>query len=169
MHSGLKEFIAQYASLPPEEMDAVVGKFKSKVIKKNNFLLRPGEICRDFVFVEKGCVRLYYVNDGVEISVWFAFQQSSAIEIHSFVSEQPSGYYLQAVENSEVLYLPKKELNQLCAAYHKMQEMMRNFWEDVALNLISRFTSLQTDSAEKRSRFITQSILINYTINILYL
>jgi hypothetical protein len=31
-----------------------------------------------------------------------------------------------------------------------MQVMMKNFWEDVILNLISRFTALQTDSAEKR-------------------
>ena len=33
-----------------------------------------------------------------------------------------------------------------------MQEMMRNFWEDVILNLIDRFTALQKDSAEKRYR-----------------
>jgi hypothetical protein len=31
-----------------------------------------------------------------------------------------------------------------------MQEMMRNFWEDVILNLVNRFTALQKDPAEKR-------------------
>jgi CRP/FNR family transcriptional regulator, anaerobic regulatory protein len=102
------------------------------------------------VFVQKGCLRLYYLKDDIEVSVWFAFQQSSAIEINSFISEEPSDYFLQAIEDSEVLYLSKTELNKLYRYQPKMQEMMRKFWEDVILNLINRFTALQKDSAEKR-------------------
>jgi CRP-like cAMP-binding protein len=95
-------------------------------------------------------LRLYYIKEDIEVSVWFAFQQSSAIEVYSFISGNPSNYFLQAIEDSEILYLPKAELNKLYQHYPKMQEMMRNFWEDVILNLIDRFTALQKDSAEKR-------------------
>jgi CRP-like cAMP-binding protein len=112
--------------------------------------LREGETCKDLVFVQKGCLRLYYLKDDIEVSVWFAFEHSSAIEIYSFISEKPSNYFLQAIEDSEILYLPKSELNKLYKQTPKMQEMMRNFWEDVILNLINRFTSLQKDSTEKR-------------------
>jgi CRP-like cAMP-binding protein len=59
-------------------------------------------------------------------------------------------YYLQAIEDSEIWYLPKTELLQLYKTHPVMQEMMRKFWEDAVLNLIERFTALQTDSAEKR-------------------
>lgn len=93
---------------------------------------------------------MYYLKDDIEVSVWFAFQHSSAIEIYSFISGKPSDYFLQAIEDSEVLYLPKAELDKLYKNQPKMQEMMRNFWEDVLLNLINRFTALQKDSAEKR-------------------
>ena len=31
-----------------------------------------------------------------------------------------------------------------------MERIMRNFWEDVILNLLKRFTALQKDTAEKR-------------------
>ena len=75
---------------------------------------------------------------------------SSAIEISSFISGEPTSYFLQAIEDSEILFLPKVELNKLYHAYPKMQEMMKNFLEDVVLNLINRFTSLQRDTAEKR-------------------
>ena len=125
-------------------------RFKSKTISKGNFLLKQNATCKDLVFVEKGCLRLYYIKDEIEVSVWFAFQHSSAIEIYSFISGNPSNYFLQAIEDSEVLYLPKTELNKLYQSQPGMQEMMRNFWEDVILNLINRFTALQTDSAEKR-------------------
>lgn len=150
MNTPLHKFILQYVNLPETVLEEVTSKFRSKTIKKNNYLLRQGDTCRDLVFVQKGCLRLYYLKDDVEVSVWFAFPHSSAIEIYSFISENPSNYFLQAIENSEVLYLSKKELGKLYKTVPGMQEMMRNFWEDVILNLISRFTALQADPAEKR-------------------
>lgn len=69
-------------------------------MKKNEFLLCEGEVCRDLVFLQAGRLRLYYIEDGVEISVWFSFQFSSAIEIYSFVSA-----IHQAIEDSEIFYL----------------------------------------------------------------
>jgi len=152
MNIDLKRFFAQYVNLSDTELDDITARFKTKAVKKNSYLLRQGETCKDLVFVQKGCLRLYYLEDAIEISVWFAFQHSSAIEIYSFISGNPSNYFLQAIEDSEVLYLPKTELNKLYKTQPKMQEMMRNFWEDVILNLLERFTALQTDSAEKRYR-----------------
>lgn len=150
MNTSLIEFIRQYADFSETELEDISNKFKSKTIRKNNYLFKQGDICKDLVFVKKGCLRLLYLKDGVEISVWFAFEHSSAIEIYSFISGNPSNYFLQAIEDSEVLYLPKTALSKLYETHPRMQEMMRNFWEDVILNLISRFTALQKDSAENR-------------------
>lgn len=150
MNTGLKKFITQYAPFSDVELEYISNKFQRKILKKNDYLLRQGDTCKEIVFVNTGCLRLYYLKDDIEVSVWFAFQQSSAIEIHSFISEKPSDYFLQAIEDSEVLCLSKIDLNKIYQYQPKMHEMMRNFWEDVILNLINRFTSLQKDSAEKR-------------------
>jgi CRP-like cAMP-binding protein len=150
MNTSLKKFISRFVHLSDTELDEITNKFRSKVVKKNDYLLKQGDTCKDFVFVQKGCVRLYYVKDDIEISVWFAFHPSSAIEIYSFISENPSEYFIQAIEESEVLYLPKTELKKFYQTHPKMHEMMRNFWEAVLLDLINRFTALEKDSAEKR-------------------
>lgn len=150
MNATLKKFITTYISLSDAELEEIAGRFRPKSVKKNDFLLKQGGICKDLVVVHKGCLRLYYLKEDTEVSVWFAFPQSSAIEMYSFISENPSDYFLQAIEDSEVLCLPKTELTQLYQQQPRMQEMMRNFWEDVILNLISRFTALQADPAEKR-------------------
>ncbi|HVO73411.1 MAG TPA: Crp/Fnr family transcriptional regulator [Ignavibacteriaceae bacterium] len=150
MNTNLKIFLTSYAEFSNEELEEIIYKFKSKSIKKNSFLLRQGDTCKDLVFVQKGCLRLYYLKNDIEVSVWFALQQSSAIEIYSFISGNPSNYFIQAIEESEVLYLPKTELNKLYQHQPKMHVMMRNFWEDAILTLLERFTALQTDSAEKR-------------------
>jgi len=150
MNQIIAEFLSRYVTLSEKETAEITRQFKRKSIKKNNYLLRQGETCRDIALVEKGCLRLYYLKDDVEVSVWFAFQESSAIEIYSFISENPSDYFIQAIEDSEILYLPKSELSKLYKSIPKTQELMKNFWEDVILNLISRFTSLQKDTAEER-------------------
>lgn len=150
MNTDLKKFISRFVTLSDAELDEIANKFKNKAVRKNGFVLKEGDTCKDLVFVQKGCLRLYYVKDDIEVSVWFAFQHSSAIEIYSFISESPSEYFLQAIEDSEVLYLPKTELKKMYQQQPKMQEMMKNFWEAVLLDLINRFTALQKDSAEKR-------------------
>jgi CRP-like cAMP-binding protein len=150
MTSELKDFINTYVSFPEDELEDIVSKFRSKKIKKNGFLLKQGQICNDLIFVQSGCLRLYYIHEGIEVSVWFALQHSSAIEIYSFISETPTNNYLQAIEETEILYLPKSELNKLYKTHPQMQEMMRKFWEDVILHLLERFTALQRDTAEQR-------------------
>jgi len=152
MTPELKAFIKTYVKLPDEELEQIAGKFRRRTVKKNEYLLRQGEICGDLVFVQEGCLRLYNLADDIEVSVWFSFKHSSAIELYSFISERTSEYFLQAIEAGEILYLSKPALNQLYETYPKMQEMMRKFWEDVVINLVDRFTALQRDPAEKRYR-----------------
>lgn len=150
MTPELKKFIKEYVHLSEEELNVIANKFKRKKIKKNEYLLKAGEVCKDLIFVQSGSIRLYYLQEDVEVSVWFALAHSSAVEMYSFISETPTNNFLQAIEDSEILYLPKIELNILYEQYPKMQEMMRKFWEDVILHLLERFTALQRDSAEQR-------------------
>jgi CRP-like cAMP-binding protein len=150
MSAGLKNFINQYTTFEANELDDIVSRFKPRTVKKNDFLLSQGAVCKDLIFVEEGCLRLYYITNNIEVSVWFAFNNSSAIDIYSFISGKPSRYFLQAIEDSEILYLPKTELNKLYQSHPKMQEMIRCFWEDAILTLLDRFTALQRDSAEQR-------------------
>lgn len=150
MHADLKRFLLSYATFTEDELNHIASKFRTKKVKANEFLLTQGDVCKDLLYVQRGCLRLYYQQDEMEVSVWFSFSHSSAIEVQSFISEAPTNYFLQAIEDSEIFALDKKELNNLCLTHPTMPLMMKNFWEDVVLNLISRFTALQTDSAEKR-------------------
>ena len=150
MSEDLRKFLAKYVALTADESTEIISLFRTRKIKKNEYLLKEGEVCNDLVFVQEGCLRLFYMAGETEISVWFAFQHSSAIDICSFISGLPSKNYLQAVEDSVVYYLAKADLQRLYQTQPKMQEMMRSFWEDSILTLIDRFSALQRDSAEQR-------------------
>ena len=146
----INNFLLKYADFSEKEIQDIIYKFNIKTIKKNDYLLKQGETCKDIVIVKKGSLRLFYLKEGVEVSVWFAFKESSAIEIYSFISGKQSNYFIQAIEDCEIYYLSKNDLNKFYEEIPKTQKFMKNFWEDVILNLLQRFTSLQKDSAKER-------------------
>jgi CRP/FNR family transcriptional regulator, anaerobic regulatory protein len=152
MSVSIEKFFLQYAQFSKPELEILLAKLKCKSLKKSNFLLRNGDVCRDLIIVERGCLRLYYLKDDIDTSVWFAFPGSSAIEIDSFISGSATNYFLQAIEDTEVWVLPKHELEGLYDKVPTLETLMRKFWEDAILTIIQRFTALQTDSAEKRYR-----------------
>lgn len=150
MDQELITFIDQYGRLSDAGKEDLMAHFKPLEVKKGETLLFQGQVCDKVYFVKKGCIRLFYIADNVEITVWFSFEDNSAIELSSFLSGDPSDYFLEAIEDSEVLSLYKSELTSLYDRHPEMERIMRTFWEDVILNLLKRFTALQKDSAEKR-------------------
>jgi CRP-like cAMP-binding protein len=145
-----RNFFEQYGEISKEGVDMLNNKLKPNKIKKGDQLLSYGQICKQIYFVTKGCLRLYYISDGVEITVWFSFEDNSAIELSSFLSGKPTEYFIEAIEDSEYLSLDKSELLGLYGQFPEMESVVRCFWEDVILNLLQRFTALQKDSAEDR-------------------
>lgn len=150
MKSAAGVFFEQYGKISKEGIQALKSTLKANKIKKGDLLLSYGQICKEIYFVTKGCLRLYYISDGVEITVWFSFEENSAIELSSFLSGEPTEYFIEAIEDSEYLSLDKSELLKLYANYPEMERIVRSFWEDVILNLLQRFSALQKDSAEAR-------------------
>lgn len=69
MNSNLKKFIGNYVTLSYLELEYICSKFKCKLVKKNDHLLRQEDICKDLVSVQKDCLRLYYLKDDIEIPV----------------------------------------------------------------------------------------------------
>ncbi|UOQ65000.1 Crp/Fnr family transcriptional regulator [Hymenobacter volaticus] len=153
MTPELRKFIKSNGRMSPAAIDDFTGKFQRRPLKKNDMLLRPGEVCQELLFVQSGCLRMYYLApDGLAVSLWFALPGYLTSELTSFLSGQPADYAVEAIADSEVLYLPKETLYELYDVYPTLSDMMRNIWEYVILNVIRRFTSLQQDSAEQRYR-----------------
>jgi len=150
MNNDLHTFLSQFVNFSPNELEAISAQFITRTIKKNAFLLKAGEVSKDFIFVKSGCIRMYYLSNGIEISAWFSLNQSIAMEVQSFISQCPSVCYLQATEQSEVAVLQRSRLEKLYQVEPKMQELMRKIWEAALVLVIPRFLSLQNDSAEKR-------------------
>jgi CRP-like cAMP-binding protein len=83
--------------------------FETLEVKKNKHLLRSGEIARYVYFVEKGCLRQYYINNsGEERTIYFKTENGWCSELVSFLDNKPTELCVQALENSKLQIINQK-------------------------------------------------------------
>src|SRR6185437_5483769 len=87
----------------------IIQLFETKEVKKNEYLYRSGEIVRYVYFVEKGCLRQYYINNnGEERTIYFKVENGWCSELVSFLDNKPTELCLQALENSRLQIINQK-------------------------------------------------------------
>jgi CRP/FNR family transcriptional regulator len=110
--SHLKKYIA----LTVGEIEVLSTFVKFKKINKKDLLLKEGQVCANNYFVENGLLRMYFINEkGIEQVTYFALENWWLADYMSFMTQKPSQFFIQAVENTEVV----------CLDYHKQEELFK--------------------------------------------
>lgn len=123
-------------------------------LKKNDYLLRPGEICRSYFFLQKGIMRSYYLKDGVEITSSFTFPNDVATIYRSIVLEEPSKEYLQAITDCAVYQMRVNDFDHLKEQYPVLSELEKCFTQAYTLLLEERMFSIQFQTARERYKHL---------------
>ena len=101
-YSVLKKAIDGIVSLPEDDFAVLSACTTRKQLKRKESLLRQGEVCRSFFFVESGHLRTWYNKDGVPINQHFTFEDEFTSVIKSLRDHQPSRLNVEAGENATV-------------------------------------------------------------------
>lgn len=150
MYEVLKKYFKQYGEITDGNLDSIMKYAKKLTVRKGDFILKEGDTCKSFYLVTSGCLRLFYIKDGVDISVWFSFENNSAIELYSYLSGSPSEYFIECIEDGEVIEISKNNIDSLCKSYPSIDTLFNFFWRDVVQNLLKRMTSIQKYSSKER-------------------
>ena len=89
--------------------------YKEVSIPAKTILLREGEIARQAYFIQKGCLRLSFNNNGKDITFQFFFEGQGVSSIESFRSGRPSLFSLESLESCTLLVVTKKNFDQMLA------------------------------------------------------
>ena len=126
MTTLLQKNIAAHISLSETEMESFCNLFEYKTIKKKSFLLREGEICKFEGFVTKGLFRVYHIDkNGFEQILYFAIEDWWITDIDSFTNEIPSQLFIEALEDSELLLISKKDKDFAYENLPKIEKLFR--------------------------------------------
>lgn len=147
----LKKYLQEKAGVSEEELTRLAPHWIRKGVKKGEFLLREGEICEHTFFVEKGLLRFYSIDEqGKEHIVQFAPENWFLSDRSSVFFHAPSTYFIDAVEDSTVVFLNQ---NFLCEVSEKTGSFAR--YNEIILHrhilqLQNRVRLLIGASAEER-------------------
>ncbi len=114
MFENFEKYILAKAPLTAEELAQLRSQAVVKKIYKRQFLLQEGEVCRHKIFVVKGLLRAYRLaDDGVEHIMRFAPENGWMIDHESYSRQQPSQYYIEAMEDTQVIAWTRDSMNEL--------------------------------------------------------
>ena len=127
----LLQHIRQHADLSAENEAFVLSNFKKRKIKKNEFLLRAGEVCRYETFVVKGCLKAYTLDEhGAEHIAYLGVETWYVGDLYSFLTGTPAKLYISALEDTEILQIGKQTLDQLLIEVPAMERYFRILFQN---------------------------------------
>lgn len=124
---------------------------KTRTFKKGEIIVDHFEIFRNLFLVEKGFVRIFYIdNKGNEITRWFADEGSIVAVLSSFIYQIPSPFALQALEDTVVRHMSFDQFEEIRQSDQKIQDRFVVAIINVAVGLSDSLMDLHIKSARER-------------------
>jgi CRP-like cAMP-binding protein len=147
----LRAHILKRIQLTDDEFARCTTFFIPKKIRKSQFLLQEGDVCKQHAFVVKGCLRQYKLDaKGEEHVVQFAIEDWWISDMYSFLTGEPATYNIDALEDSEVLLLDKISQEKLCNEVPKYERFLRLLLEKNFIAKERRIAASLSMSAEEQ-------------------
>jgi CRP/FNR family transcriptional regulator len=114
MINDFKNYLQVNTSLNKEEIDYIISFGVFHKLRKNQLILREGEICRHKYFVLSGILRVFGIAlDGSEHIVRFSQENTWTLDKESYDLEKPARISISAVEPTNVLSWTKAGFERL--------------------------------------------------------
>lgn len=126
MSQIFKQHIAKFAEISDDDLEEILSFFEMKVISKKENILEEGQLCRHNIFVLKGLLRKFFINEkGNEQTIEFAIETWWINDNIAFERKCATEFYIQAVEKSEILCITYENQEKLVKAFPAMERYFR--------------------------------------------
>ena len=134
-----------------DEFSLLLSYFQREYIPRKFFYLKAGQVCRQRAYLNKGSARVFTVDDrGGEHILFFAFEDWWVGDLESYYNQQPASLYIQAMEDCELLCLPKTDLEKLWVQIPKLKRMFEEKEQRSSFANLHRLQEVKSLSAEER-------------------
>jgi CRP-like cAMP-binding protein len=142
-----------------DEADWVRQNFSKVNVLAKSFLLSEGEVCHNLFFIVSGCARIGIdCPNGEDISCYFAREGEWISIYESFLSGQPSEYFVQTLEDCEMLTIDRKGVEDMYNRLENGNLMGRRLMEGLFITTVQRLTDFYKLTPEQRF----QNFLVQY-------
>ena len=151
MINVLFNHIEDKVSLTDKDKERIKTFFVPKRLRKRQYLLQAGDVCKYLVFVAKGLLRTYNVDDkGNEHMSVFGWEGWWISDFNSFLSVEPAVFNIDAIEDSDLFMISRENYEALMVAVPIMDRYFRILYQKSLVTKERRLMSSITHSAEER-------------------
>ena len=152
MKETLARYIQRKVKMNDVDLQFILSYFKPRTVKKKEILLHEGDLSNRMYFVVKGCLRIYFIKDvGTEVTRRIIFENdSSSSSMVSFITKNRSKEYIEAVMDSELLYMDRKDFYHLVETLPVWEKFYRHQLEYAYVINTNRLMSFITNDATER-------------------
>ena len=148
--SILIHHIKTYLTLSEEELTEILLFFDCHSYTKKETLLLAGNLCDKLFFVEKGCLQLYFIDNlGNQKTSQFAIENWWLTDFLAFQYQKHSNFYIETVEDSNVLSISFSKYQKLLDKFPKMEKYFRSIYETAYGAALMRLKYINSLSKEE--------------------
>lgn len=149
-HEKLIKFIEGNVSIDGFDIDLIENYFEPITVKKNILLEKENRIANYLYFINSGYIRVFHVEDGVEITTHINCQLNFITSFNSFITATPAQDNVASVTQCELLRISKKNLDILYQHSQKWTAFCKYIYEQSLSFNERRMNDMLALSAEKR-------------------
>lgn len=147
----LLHYFAKSFTLNDKEKAFVKELFHSRLYRKKQYVLQEGDVCTQFNFVVRGCLRTYSVDKKGNVHVLqFATENNWINDLGSFHEMKPSNLNIDALEDTVVLQISREDLISLYNYAPIFDRIFRVLVENGYIHLQERLLQNISSTAEER-------------------
>lgn len=152
----IKQVMKQMIHVSDEELNNFLSQAITKTFKRQETVSRPNSIPNEIFFINKGLIRVSIIdNEAVDHTIHFALENQFIADYSNFIQKQPSLYTLQAVEETQVVILPRSAIEWGYKHLKEGQKMGRLIAEFYFIYQDDRIKNLYARTAKQRYDSIT--------------
>ncbi len=125
-----RELARRYSTMTHDELDILESIIVPQKYAKGEMILKEGDICRQFLYIDKGLVRQFYFKHGKEVTEHLGQEQTIVMCIESLFKEEPTKLQVEALEPTIVYALPKADLERVAMHNVNIQILYRKILEE---------------------------------------
>lgn len=147
----LLNYFDRLIPLTTEEKDLVTTKFHPRLFRKRQYVLQEGNVCNQFYFIVRGCLRMYRIDEkGTTHILQFSAENYWMVDLGSFHGVKPSSLNIDALEDTVVLQISRDDLITLYINAPKFDRIFRVLIENSFVLLQERLLQNISSTAEER-------------------
>lgn len=151
MFDMLLSHIQNKVDISEEQKTELQSFFMLKKLRKKQYLLQEGDVCKYLSFVSKGLLKSYFLDEkGSEHINMFAFEGWWISDFNSFINQEKAVLNIDAIEETELLMITREDYENLMLKIPVMDRYFRILYQNSLVTKDYRLIVSNSFTAEEK-------------------